>query len=63
MADFQFRENGSFNWLWGNLRDEVYSNNSHTLDELKQIIRETITSLEISELKVVSILSEDLKCV
>jgi hypothetical protein len=63
MADFQIRENSSFNWLWGNLRDEVYSNNSHTLDELKQIIRETITSLEISELKVVSILSEDLKCV
>jgi inhibitor of nuclear factor kappa-B kinase subunit alpha len=41
-------------FLWGNLKDKVYSNNSHTLVELKQSIRETILSIEISELKLVS---------
>jgi hypothetical protein len=39
---------------WGNLKDKVNSNNPHTLDELKQSIRETITSIEVSELKLVS---------
>jgi hypothetical protein len=38
----------------GNLKDEVYSNSSHTLDEFKQSIFETITSVEVSELKFVS---------
>jgi hypothetical protein len=32
----------------------VYSNSSHTLNEHKQSIRETIMSVEVSELKVVS---------
>jgi hypothetical protein len=40
--------------MWGNLKDKVYSNNPHTLVELKQRIRETITSIEVSELKLVS---------
>jgi hypothetical protein len=29
-------------YLWGNLKDKVYSNNPQTLVELKQSIRETI---------------------
>jgi hypothetical protein len=29
-------------YLWGNLKDKVYSNNPHTLVELMQSIRETI---------------------
>jgi hypothetical protein len=33
-------------------QDKVYSNNRHTLDELKRSIREGITSVEDSELKV-----------
>jgi hypothetical protein len=41
-------------YLWGNLKDKVYSNNPHTLVELKQSIRETISSIEISELKLAS---------
>jgi hypothetical protein len=41
-------------YLWGNLKDKVYSNNPHTLVELKQSIHETITSIEVSELKLVS---------
>jgi hypothetical protein len=41
-------------YLRGNLKDTVYSNNPHTLDELKQSICETITSVEVSELKLVS---------
>jgi hypothetical protein len=41
-------------YLCGNLNDKVYSNNPHTLDELKQSIRETITSIEASDLKLVS---------
>jgi hypothetical protein len=41
-------------YLRGNLKDKVYSNNPHTLVELKQIIRETISSTEVSELKLVS---------
>jgi hypothetical protein len=32
----------------------VYSNNSHTLVELTQSIRETILSIEVSELKLLS---------
>jgi hypothetical protein len=32
----------------------VYSNNPSTVDELKQIIHEAVTSIKISELKVVS---------
>jgi hypothetical protein len=42
-------------YLWGNLKDKVYSNNPPTLGELKQSIRETITSIEASELKLVSL--------
>jgi inhibitor of nuclear factor kappa-B kinase subunit alpha len=41
-------------YLWGNLKDKVYSNNPHTLVKLKQSIRETISSIEVSELKLVS---------
>jgi hypothetical protein len=41
-------------YLWGNLKDKVYSNNSHALDELKQSIRETITFVEVGELELVS---------
>jgi inhibitor of nuclear factor kappa-B kinase subunit alpha len=41
-------------YLWGNLKDKVYSNNLHTLVELKQSILETISSIEVSELKLVS---------
>jgi hypothetical protein len=40
-------------YLWGNVKDKVYSNNPHTLVELKQSIRETISSIEVSELKLV----------
>jgi hypothetical protein len=29
----------------------MYSSNPHTLDELKQSIRETVTSIEVSEFK------------
>jgi hypothetical protein len=41
-------------YLWGNLKDKVYSNNPHILVELKQRIRETVSSVEVSELKLVS---------
>jgi hypothetical protein len=41
-------------YLWGNPKGKVYSNNPHTLVELKQSIRETISSIEVSELKLVS---------
>jgi hypothetical protein len=41
-------------YLLGNLKDKVYSNNLHTLDELKQSNRETVTCIEASELKLVS---------
>jgi inhibitor of nuclear factor kappa-B kinase subunit alpha len=41
-------------YLWGNLKDKAYSNNPHTLVELKQSIRETISSIEVSEPKLVS---------
>jgi hypothetical protein len=41
-------------YLWGNLKDKVYSNNPQTLVKLKQSIRETILSIEVSELKLVS---------
>jgi hypothetical protein len=36
-------------YLWGDLKDKVYSNNPHTLVEIKQSIRETISSIEVSE--------------
>jgi hypothetical protein len=41
-------------YLWGNLKDKVFSNNPHTLVELKQSIRETVSSIEVSEMKLVS---------
>jgi inhibitor of nuclear factor kappa-B kinase subunit alpha len=41
-------------YLWGNLKDKVYSSNPYTLVERKQSIRETISSIEVSELKLVS---------
>jgi hypothetical protein len=41
-------------YLWGNLKDKVCSNNPHTLDGRKQSIRETISSIEVSELELVS---------
>jgi inhibitor of nuclear factor kappa-B kinase subunit alpha len=41
-------------YLWGNLKDKVYSNNLHTLVELKQRIRKIISSIEVSELKLES---------
>jgi hypothetical protein len=36
-----------------------YLNNSHTLDELEQRIQGAVTSIENSELKVVSVVSRD----
>jgi hypothetical protein len=47
-------------YQWGNQKDKAYSNNPHTLVELKQSIRETISYIEVSELKLVSFL-RDLK--
>jgi hypothetical protein len=41
-------------YLRGNLKGKVYSNNPHTLVERKQSINETISSIEVSELKLVS---------
>jgi inhibitor of nuclear factor kappa-B kinase subunit alpha len=41
-------------YLWESLKDKVYSSNPHTLDELKQSIHETITSVKVNELKLVS---------
>jgi hypothetical protein len=40
-------------YLWGNLKYKVYSNNPHILAELKQSIHETISSIEVRELKLV----------
>jgi hypothetical protein len=40
--------------LWVNLKDKVYSNNPHTLEKLKQKIHETVASIEVNELKLVS---------
>jgi hypothetical protein len=49
-------------YLWGNLKDKIYSNDPHILDELKQSIYETITSIKVSELKLESNnFSRDLK--
>jgi hypothetical protein len=48
-------------YLWGNLKDKLYSNNPHTLVELTQSISEKISSIEVSELKLVYIFSRDLK--
>jgi inhibitor of nuclear factor kappa-B kinase subunit alpha len=41
-------------YLWGYLKDKVYSNNPHTMDELKKNIHEIIASIEVNELKLVS---------
>jgi inhibitor of nuclear factor kappa-B kinase subunit alpha len=41
-------------YLWGNLKDKVYSSNPHTLVELKQSIHETVSSIKVSKLKLVS---------
>jgi inhibitor of nuclear factor kappa-B kinase subunit alpha len=41
-------------YLWGNLKDKVYSSNPHSLVGFKQSIRATISSIEVSELKLVS---------
>jgi hypothetical protein len=41
-------------YLWGNIKDKMYWNNPHTLVELKQSIRETISSIKVNELKLVS---------
>jgi len=38
----------------GNLNDKVYSNNPRTMDEVKYSIPDTITCIEVSELKLVS---------
>jgi hypothetical protein len=38
-------------YLWSNLQSTVFSNNPHILDELKQRICETFTSIRVSELK------------
>jgi hypothetical protein len=50
-------------YLWVDLKSEVYSNNPHTFDELKHSICKTITPLKISEFRLLSILSRDLKLV
>jgi hypothetical protein len=47
-------------YLRGNLRNKVYSNNPHTMDELKNIC-EIITSIKVSELKLVSNFSRHLE--
>jgi hypothetical protein len=44
-------------------KSEVYSNNHHIIDELKYSTCKIITSLKISELKLMSILSRDWKLV
>jgi hypothetical protein len=49
-------------YLWGNLKNKVYSNNPHSLDELKHIC-ETITSIDVSKLKLASVFSRGLKFV
>jgi hypothetical protein len=48
-------------YLWGNLKNKVYLNSHHTVDELKQNICEAITSAEANELKLAPIFSRDLK--
>jgi hypothetical protein len=42
------------------MQDKVHSSNYRTLDELKQSIPKTITSIEASGLELVSIFSKDL---
>jgi hypothetical protein len=49
-------------YLWGNLKNKVYSNNPHALDELKHIC-ETITPTDVSKLKLGSVFSRGLKFV
>lgn len=41
-------------YLWGNLKTKVYSNNPHRLDVCKHNICKIITSIEVSELKLMS---------
>jgi hypothetical protein len=41
-------------YLCGNLQDKVYWNYFHTLDELKQIIHDTIISVEVNKLNAMS---------
>jgi hypothetical protein len=41
-------------YLWGNLKDIVYSNNPHTLVELMQSVRDTVSSVEVRELRLLS---------
>jgi hypothetical protein len=42
------------------VQGKVYPHNPYTLDKLKQSILETIVSIKVSEVKVVSIFSSDL---
>jgi hypothetical protein len=44
-------------------QDEVFSNNPHTLDELKQSIHETVTSVDVNELKLMLVFSRYLNFV
>jgi hypothetical protein len=41
-------------YLWGNLKNKVHSSNPHTMDDLMYNICETIISIEVSELKIIS---------
>jgi hypothetical protein len=38
-------------YLWGNLKNKMSLDNTHTLDEFKHNIYETIASVKVSELK------------
>jgi hypothetical protein len=38
-------------YMWGNLKYKISSNNHNILAELKQSIRETITSIKVTKLK------------
>ncbi|PSN47189.1 hypothetical protein C0J52_07875, partial [Blattella germanica] len=38
-------------YLWGNLKGKVYANNPHTLDELKENIRQKIALISVDELQ------------
>jgi hypothetical protein len=49
--------------MWENLRNKVNSDNAHTSHELRQNICETTAPIQVSELKLVSIFSRDLKLV
>ncbi|KAJ9575347.1 hypothetical protein L9F63_025702, partial [Diploptera punctata] len=42
-------------YLWGSLKDKVYKTNPHTLEELKNNIRNEIRNLTVPELQRVNL--------